>query len=120
MARNHFSAYLDAMASTPGEDATQALGAADWVRNGLVQEALGDAAARSSASSPDLAEVVRQEQDARNEVAGLRRYLSGEAGSATTPLPQVAIKMRERIVVLESLRLKLQGEIKVKFPEYER
>ena len=115
-----FSAYLDAMASTPGEDAAQAMGAADWVRSGVVQQALGDAAARSAASTPALAEVVRQEQDAKNEVAALRRYLSGDAGSAETPLPQVATKMRERIAVLESQRTKLQAEIKAKFPEYER
>jgi CHAT domain-containing protein len=115
-----FAAYLDAMASTPGEDATQAMGAADWVRSGVVQQALGDAAARSAASSPALAEVVRQEQDAKNEVAALRRYLSGDAGSAETPLPQVATKMRERIAVLENQRTKLQAEIKAKFPEYER
>jgi len=75
---------------------------------------------RSAASSHALAEVVRQEQDAKNEVAALRRYLSGDAGSADTPLPQVATKMRERIFVLESLRTKLQAEIKLKFPDYER
>jgi CHAT domain-containing protein len=115
-----FSAYLDAVANTPGEDATQAMGAADWVRSGVVQQALGDAAARSAASSPALADVVRQEQDAKNEVAALRRYLSGDAVSAETPLPQVATKMRERIAVLENQRTKLQAEVKAKFPEYER
>lgn len=115
-----FAAYLDAMVNTPGEDATQAMGAADWVRGGVVQQALGDAAARSAASSPAMADVVRQEQDAKNEVAALRRYLSGDAGSAETPLPRVATKMRERISVLENQRSKLQSEIKAKFPDYER
>ncbi len=115
-----FAAYLEAVSSTPGEDAVQALGAADWVRGGVVQEALGDAAARAAASTPALADVVRKEQDAKNEVAGLRRYLSGEAGGAASPLPVIAAQMRERIAVLEAERAKLQAEIKAKFPDYER
>ena len=115
-----FAAYLEAIARTPGEDAVQAIGAADWVRGGVVQEALGDAAARAAASTPALADVVRREQDAKNEVAGLRRYLSGEAGGAVSPLPGIAAQMRERIAVLETERAKLQTEIKARFPDYER
>ncbi len=115
-----FAAYLEALAGTPGEDVTQAIGAADWVRGSSVQEALGDAAVRASATTPALAGVVRREQDAKNEVAGLRRYLSGETGSANSPLPVIAAQMRERIAALEGERLKLQAEIKTKFPDYEK
>ena len=115
-----FAAYLDAMTNTTGEDATQAIGAADWVRGSIVQEALSDAAVRAAASTPALADVVRREQDAKNEVAGIRRYLAGETGSANSPLPVIAAQMRERIAVLEGERTKLQAEIKAKFPDYER
>ena len=115
-----FAAYLEAMANTPDEDATQAIGAADWVRGGVVQEALGDAAVRAAASTPALSDVVRREQDTKNEVAGIRRYLAGESGSANAPLPVIAAQMRERIAVLEGERAKLQAEIKTKFPDYER
>lgn len=115
-----FAAYLEALSGTQGEDVTQAMGAADWVRGSGVQEALGDAAVRASASTPALADVVRLEQDAKNEVAGLRRYLSGEAGSASSPQPVMAAQMRERIAGLERERLKLQAEIKLKFPDYEK
>lgn len=62
------------------------MGPADWVRGGLVQEALGDAAVRAAASNEALAGQVRREQDARNEIRGLRNYLSGEAGGASSPL----------------------------------
>ncbi len=115
-----FAAYLEAMASTGGEDPTQALGPADWVRGGAVQEALNDAAVRAAASTPALADVVRREQDARNEILGLRRYLSGEAGGSASPLPLVAAQMRERIALLEAERRRWQAEIKAKFPDYER
>ena len=79
------------MTNTPGEDATQAMGAADWVRGGVVQDALNDAAARAAASNPAIADVVRREQDAKNEVMGLRKYLAGEAGAANSPLPSIAV-----------------------------
>ena len=115
-----FAAYLEATAESPGEDVTQAIGAADWVRGGVVQEALGDAAVRAAANTPELVDVVRREQDAKNEVAGIRRFLTGETGTANSPLPGIAAKMRERIAVLEGERAKLQIEIKAKFPDYER
>ena len=115
-----FAAYLEAIVNTSDEDVTQAIGAADWIRGGSVQEALSDAAVRSAANTPALADVVRREQDARNEITGIRRYLSGEAGAASSPLPQIAAQMRERITLLEGQRVTLQAEIKAKFPDYER
>ena len=113
-----FAAYLEALANTPGEDVTQAMGPADWVRGSSVQEALADAAARAAASTPALANIVRLEQDAKNEVAGLRRYLAGDAGGANTPLPVIATQMRERIAVLENERQKLRVQITAQFPDY--
>lgn len=115
-----FASYLEAVSSTAGEDVTEAIGAADWVRAGLVQEAVNDAAVRAAASNPTIADVVRREQDAKNEVAGLRRYLSGEISSSNRPTPVIAEKMRERIAVLETERARLRLEIKTKFPDYEQ
>ena len=115
-----FATYLEALATTRGEDATQALGPADWVRGGLVQEALADAAVRAAATDPALATVVRNEQDTKNEIIGLRKYLAGEAGGAASPLPEVAAKIRTRITELEGIRQGLQAQLKSKFPDYER
>jgi CHAT domain-containing protein len=115
-----FDAYLEAV-SSDSTSALQALGAADWVRSGSVQDALNDAAVRAAASTPALADVVRREQDARNEIKGLRSYLSGEAGnSERSTLPEIASQMRERIAELEKQRDALQAEIKAKFPDYEQ
>jgi CHAT domain-containing protein len=115
-----FSAYLDAAASTSVQEAVDALGPADWARGGVVKDALNDAAVRSAAATPALAEVVRREQDAKNEISGLRRFLAGELGASETPLPQVAAQMRERIAALEAERVKLQAEVKAKFPNYDQ
>jgi CHAT domain-containing protein len=119
--REHiFAAYLDAVTTTPGEDPAQAMGPADWVRTSSVQDALADAAVRAAASTPALTVIVRQEQDAKNEMNGLRRYLSGEAGDASSPLPEIAQQMRQRIADLQNLRTRLQNDIKAQFPDYER
>ena len=115
-----FAAYLEALATTPGENAVDAIGPADWVRTGSVQDALNDAAVRAAANTPALADVVRREQDAKNEIAGLRRYLSGEAGASASTLPEIAAQMRLRIAALEAERISYQQEIKAKFPDYER
>jgi CHAT domain-containing protein len=115
-----FSTYIEAASQTNPTDALAALGIADWLRGGLVQEALGDAAVRAAASNTALSDLVRQDQDARNEMKGLRNFLSGEAGGAASPLPEVAAKMRERIALLEKSRADVQVQIKAKFPDYER
>ena len=115
-----FATYLEAMAATPGEDAVSTLGLADWARGGLVQEALNDAALRAAASSPALQTLVRSDQDARNEIRGLRSYLAGEVGGQASPLPAIAAQMRERIAALDKLRTELQAKIKASFPDYER
>ena len=113
-----FAAYLEAVTTTSGEDPMQALGPADWVRGGSTQEALNDAAVRAAATTPALAQVVRSEQDAKNEIAGLRAYLSGAAGDANSTMPAIAQQMRIRISELEAVRAKLQAEIKTRFPDY--
>ena len=103
-----FSTYIEAASRTNPADAMAALGIADWLRGGLVQEALGDAAVRAAASNDALSNLVRQDQDARNEIKGLRNYLSGEAGATASPLPQVAVQMRERIALLEKPALRFK------------
>ena len=107
-----FAAYLEALALTPGEDPTQAMGAADWVRSGTVQEALNDAAVRAAARTPALAQLVRQEQDLKLQIVGLRNALGEEAA-------QTLSKSRETIASLERERIKLQADIKSAMPDYD-
>lgn len=112
--------YIEAAAELDSQSVLQALGLADWLRAGAVQEALTDAAVRSAANTQGLAELVRQEQDAKNEIRAVRSYLQGEAGNASSTLPEVAAQMRERINQLEKERLQYQAQIKATFPDYER
>ena len=114
------STYIAALSSKQSPQIVEALGLADWLKAGSTREALADAALRSAAQTQGLSDLVRQEQDVRNEIKGLRDYLSGEAGGARSTLPQVATQMRDRIFELEKLRVDLQGKIKTAFPEYEK
>jgi CHAT domain-containing protein len=113
-------AYIEAAAELDPQSVLQALGLADWLRAGAVQEALTDAAVRSAANTQGLAELVRQEQDAKNEIRAVRAYLSGDAGNARSTLPEAAAQMRERINQLEKERVQYQTQIKASFPDYER
>jgi len=120
-----FAAYLEAVTTLSPDEARGAIAAADWVRSGSVQDALSDAAVRAAASGSGatgsaIADLVRREQDAKNEIKGLRDYLSGESGSSRSTLPEVAAKMRERIATLETSRTDLQKQIKAQFPDYDR
>jgi CHAT domain-containing protein len=115
-----FDAYLEAAAQSSMDEALAALGPADWSRGGVVNDALNDAAVRSAARTPAMADIVRRQQDVKNEIAGLRRYLAGDIGGADTPLPQVAAQMRERINMLEQERTALLAELRSKFPDYDR
>lgn len=112
--------YIEATAELDPQSVLEALGLADWLRAGAVQEALTDAAVRSAANTQGLSELVRQEQDAKNEIRAVRAYLQGDAGNARSPLPEAAAQMRERINQLEKERVQYQAQIKVSFPDYER
>ncbi|MEY4644902.1 MAG: hypothetical protein RLZZ596_1733 [Pseudomonadota bacterium] len=114
------STYIEALLQTRSPQIANALGLADWLKAGTTQEAMADAAVRAAAQTQGLADLVRQEQDAKNEIKGLRDYLSGQAGNAQSTLPEIAAQMRERINALEKNRLELQSKIKAAFPGYER
>ncbi len=112
--------YIEAVAELDPQRVLQALGLADWLRSGAVQEALADAALRSAANTQGLSELVRKEQDSKNEIRGLRAYLQGETGNAQSTLPEITTQMRARINFLEIERTQLQARIKEGFPGYER
>lgn len=114
-------AAIEALARFEPERVGDALGLADWLRAGAVQQALSDAAVRAAAATPALAALVREEQEARNEIRALRDGLEEEAGGDDAPvLPEVAGPMRERIAALEATRQSLQRRIREGFPGYDR
>lgn len=115
-----FATYVEAIFRTPTENPLEAMAPADWIRGGVVQEALADAALRSATTNPELSDLVRQDQDAKNEIEGLRKFLSGEVGQSNSSLPTITANMRSRITQLEDQRRKLQSNIRAKFPEYDK
>ncbi len=112
--------YIECISEMDPARVLQALGLADWLRAGSVQEALSDAALRAAANTQGLSELVRQEQDAKNEIKGLRAYLQGDTGDAHPTLPEIAAQMRTRLNALDKDRNQLQAQIKAGFPDYER
>ena len=114
-----FASYLEAMFASPSGHAMESMVPADWVRGGAVQEALADAAVRSTASVPALAQLVRADQDARNEIENLRKRLVNDAESSTPPAPQASATLRSRIEALEASRKALHATIREKAPDYD-
>ena len=66
--------YIECVSELEPSRVVHALGLADWLRSGSVQEALSDAALRAAANTQGLSELVRKDQDAKNEINGLRSY----------------------------------------------
>lgn len=114
-------AAIEALARFEPERVGDALGLADGLRAGAAQQALSDAAVRAAAATPALAALVREEQDARNEIRALRDGLEEEAGGDDAPaLPADTVRTRERIAALEATRQSLQRRIHDAFPGYDR
>jgi CHAT domain-containing protein len=91
---------------------------ADFLRGSRVQRALADAAARNATTDPALAELVRRDQDAANELGSLVGALS-QRGPARSDDSAVSTA-RARIGELERVRAGLRAEIARRFPEYHR
>ncbi len=113
-------AYLEAAGASATDASLVPLQMADWMATGVVREALEDAAARSAAATPELVALVRRDQQLRNEMRALRKYLDGTGGAIDTLLPALAEKTRHRIGEIDAQRRQLQARIKDRFPDYEQ
>ncbi len=110
---------LAAGAQANPQDAIALFEVADQLGASGVQQALAEAAVRAGVSTPGLAEIVRKEQDAKNEVAALSAQVAGQGGDEARRLsPQMAEQMRARIRELEALRRTLKAQIQKDFPDY--
>lgn len=104
----------------PGfEPAAEAFRLADAVRGGDTQRALAASAARAAAGTPALADLVRKEQDARQQIAALYGLLTRLLSAPPDQqLPQVVTQMRARIEELEKERRALLADLERRFPAY--
>ena len=106
--------------ATPGLDAAaEAFRISQVARAGRVQTALAASSARAAARDPDLAELVRREQDAQKQVAALYGLLAVVRSVPTAQQDAAAVKdLKIRIDRLRSARAAIAEEISARFPDY--
>ena len=117
-----FESYMQMLAqsaqSSP-KDAEILFLLSDQVNSSSVQQALSEAAVRSGVNIPGLADVIRKEQDAKNEMASLVTYITNQNSQQEGKQnPQVVQQMRQRLHDLEVLRKEYKAAIQKGFPEY--
>jgi len=84
-----------------------------------VQRALGASGARAAAVDPELADLVRREQDALNQVNAFQATLSNAmAAPPDLQYPNALKDLQARIEALNIARVTLIDEIKKRFPKY--
>ncbi len=99
--------------------AAEALKIADAARGRLVQSAVAAASARANVSDPDLAELVRQEQDTRKRITAQSGVLAGVLASPLDQQDEEAVaELRETIDLLRAAADELEKEIRSKYPDY--
>ena len=117
-----FQNYIDLLATTADKDAKDAaiiFQMADHLSSSSVQQALSDAAVRSGVNVPGLSDVIRKEQDAKNEAATLMSYITSQGSEGDKRRnPQVIEQMQKRMRELEGLRKEYKAQIQKGFPEY--
>ncbi|MCH7487654.1 MAG: CHAT domain-containing protein, partial [Proteobacteria bacterium] len=119
-------AYIGLLADVRGTDierragidaALEAFTIADVARSRTVQGALAASGARAAAGNPDLADLVRREQDAKTRIAALSGTLANlvAAGSGNK---HDKTEIRKQIDDLRNARATLIEEIEGRFPDY--
>jgi CHAT domain-containing protein len=120
--------YLKALARVRGTPLEASLGidaageafvVADVLRGQAVQQAMLASSVRAAADTPALAELVRQEQDSRQERQALYTILADLLSRpADQVLPQTISNMRQRAAELESSERSAMQAIRERFPAY--
>ena len=120
--------YLDLLAKVQGsqfeKDAgidaiAEAFKLADVLSGSTVRGAISASTARAVVTSPDLADLVRREQDAQKQLKLLEGALSDNlAAPAEQQLPVIIQELKTKIAILAKARQILVDEINTRFPKY--
>ncbi len=117
-----FQSYFEMLTETANanpQDAALIFQLADHLNASSVQQALSDAAVRSGVSFPGLSDIIRQEQEAKNEMASLMQYMTSQGTEEDKKRnPQVMEQMRVRLREIETQRKGYKAQIQKSFPEY--
>lgn len=121
-------AYIDLLSEIRGSrlerdegiDATaEAFKLVDFLAGHGVRSALRASSARTAVVNPDLADLIRREQDALKHIHVLEASLTDVvAAPADQQLPTVIENLRGRIQTLNRARDTLRREIQTRFPKY--
>jgi CHAT domain-containing protein/Tfp pilus assembly protein PilF len=115
----NYAKLLALTAKSNSSDAETLFKVADQLNTSSVQQALSEAAVRSGVTIPGLADIIRKEQDAKNEIATLTNYIRGQdTVESNKQNPQVISQMRSRLKELETQRKEFKVQIQKGFPEY--
>ena len=99
--------------------AGEAFHVADAVRASTVQRALAASTARAGAANADLANLVRREQDARQQIASMQGMLTNAISAPPDQQDRPALKsLRTSIDALRDARAAIRDEIGQRFPDY--
>jgi CHAT domain-containing protein len=99
--------------------AAEAFRLADVARGRSVQRALAASGARASVRDPELANLVRREQDSQKQTAALYSMLADALGAPTDQQDAAAVtELRTTIDNLRGARAALMEEIEQRFPDY--
>lgn len=116
---HNYMQLLAQTATTNTADAQLLFQVADRVGASSVQQALTEAAVRAGVNVPGLADIIRKEQDARNEVTTLNAYIANQNAETNEKRnPQIVEQMRQRKLQIESQRKEYKAQIQKQFPEY--
>jgi CHAT domain-containing protein len=114
-----FMQLLAESAAASPEDAKTLFSIADQISTSTVQQALTEAAVRAGVNFPGLSDIIRKEQDARNEISSITAYVTNQNSEvAEKRNPQVVAQMRERKRALELERKEYKIQIQKQYPEY--
>lgn len=92
---------------------------ANIARSRSVQVALAASGARAAAGNPDLADLVRREQDTRKQISALfGLYANALSAAADQQDKKAQTSLRKRIDILRNARAVLAQEIEKRFPDY--
>jgi CHAT domain-containing protein len=108
---------LEAQAGT--DSAAEAFRLADAARGQGVQSALNAAAARAAVSDPALADLVRREQDAANQVEALYGTLANALSQPSDSQNSAAVNsLRRDVETLRQAQQTLSRQIALEFPAH--
>ncbi|MCH9050261.1 MAG: CHAT domain-containing protein [Proteobacteria bacterium] len=102
-----------------GDTVAEAFRLASMIRGQSVERALSASSARAAAGNPDMADLVRREQDAQKQISSLFTLQANAVSVPTDQQDPVALReLRTRIDRLRGARAALMEEIERRFPDY--